>query len=136
MMNRLFVTLALIGSTTLLSATPLTIVKDIEPQPFTAQVKRLIEATDYVGVPFADKDKKKLESAVAKGDMQSIIVGRHHYIRNGDGREELFDIVADPWETVDLTRTEAGKATLVTVRAALDSARRFRGPTPAGNQTH
>jgi hypothetical protein len=72
MMNRLSITLALIGSTALLSANPLTIIKDIEPQPFTAQVRRLIEATDYVGVPFAEKDKKKLENAVEKGDIAAI----------------------------------------------------------------
>src|SRR5687767_14788534 len=72
MRNRLSATLALIGSTTLLSANPLTIVQDIEPQPFTAQVKRLIESTDYVGMPFADKDKKKLESAIEKGDITQI----------------------------------------------------------------
>lgn len=62
--------------------------------------------------------------AVAKGDMQSIIVGKHHYIRNGDGREELFDIIADPWEAIDLAGSQDGKAVLAVVRAALDSAMR------------
>jgi arylsulfatase A-like enzyme len=62
--------------------------------------------------------------AVAKGNMESIIVGRHHYIRNGDGREELFDIFADPWETTDLANTQGAKATLDTARRALDSATR------------
>lgn len=68
--------------------------------------------------------------AAARGDMRSIIVGRHHYIRNGDGREELFDIFADPWETVNLANTPGGKAMIATARAALDSATR-----PAGRGT-
>lgn len=42
---------------------------------------------------------------VAKGDMKSVVIGTRHYIRNGDGREELFDIAADPWETRDLIAT-------------------------------
>jgi len=60
--------------------------------------------------------------AVAKGDMESIIVGKHHYIRNGDGREELFDIVADPWETKDLAGAQKANAELSIARHALDSA--------------
>ena len=60
--------------------------------------------------------------AVARGDMKSIIVGRHHYIRNGDGGEELYDIVGDPWETIDLARSEAGKAMLNGLRTRLASA--------------
>ena len=60
--------------------------------------------------------------AVTKGDMKSIIVGGYHYIRNGDGREEIFDIISDPWERRDLAGAQVGKAALVTARAALDSA--------------
>jgi arylsulfatase A-like enzyme len=60
--------------------------------------------------------------AVARGTMQSIIVGRHHFIRNGDGREELYDIVSDPWETADLARSPSDSASLATSRAALKAA--------------
>lgn len=74
--------------------------------------------------------------AVARGDMQSIVIGRHHYIRNGDGREELFDIFVDPWETVDLAKTEGGKATLLAARAALDSATRFSTRAVPDNGAH
>ncbi len=56
--------------------------------------------------------------------MKSIIVGKHHYIRNGDEREELFDIIADPWEAIDLAESQGGKAVLAVARAALDSAMR------------
>jgi len=74
--------------------------------------------------------------AVARGDMKSIIVGRHHYIRNSDGREELFDIFADPWETMDLANTPGGRTHIVTARAALDSAtRRADGDQPARSAT-
>lgn len=62
--------------------------------------------------------------AVARGDMKSIIVGKHHYIRNGDGREELFDIIADPWEAIDLAGSQGGKAVLAVARTTLDSAMR------------
>ncbi len=60
--------------------------------------------------------------ALSKGDMRSIIVGRYQYIRNGDGREELYDVVTDPWETVDLTRSAGHPAILDTARNALESA--------------
>lgn len=42
--------------------------------------------------------------------------------RAGWAGEELFDIFADPWETVDLARTEGGKAPPLTARGALDFA--------------
>ena len=54
------------------SAVPLTIVTNVEPQPFTAQVKRLIEATDYLGVPFEAADKKKLQAAVEQGNAAEL----------------------------------------------------------------
>src|SRR5688500_11117998 len=50
MTNRVLFLLVVTAS--VCSAVPLTIVTNVEPQPFTAQVKRLIEATDYLGVPF------------------------------------------------------------------------------------
>src|SRR5688572_30695694 len=50
----------------------LPIVKDIEAQPFVAQTKRLIEATDYLGVPFTVEDKKKIETAIERSDVEGI----------------------------------------------------------------
>lgn len=53
----------------------------------------------------------------SKGAMQAVIVGGHHYIRNGDGREELYDFERDIAEVDNLVdRPEK--------RAALDEARR------------
>jgi arylsulfatase A-like enzyme len=39
---------------------------------------------------------------VAKGDMRSVLIGPRHYILNGDGSEEIYDIEADPFERVNL----------------------------------
>jgi hypothetical protein len=72
MTNRLFTFALLAAPLYSVYAAALPIVKDIEAQPVAAQVKRLIEATDYVGVPFDEKDKKQLESAIDKGDIREI----------------------------------------------------------------
>ena len=34
------------------------------------------------------------------------MVDQFHYVLNGDGREELYDIKSDPWETRDLANLE------------------------------
>jgi arylsulfatase A-like enzyme len=39
---------------------------------------------------------------VSVGDMTSLVANGLHYIRNGDGREQLFDIARDPWERLDM----------------------------------
>ena len=58
---------------------------------------------------------------VSKGDMHSLIEGKYHYIKNGDGREELYDTTRDPLEQHDLAQTmteptlEHFKATLETI---------------------
>jgi len=39
---------------------------------------------------------------VSKGEMKSLVVGQYHYIVNGDGREELYDFIADPSEINNL----------------------------------
>ena len=58
---------------------------------------------------------------IAAGDMQSLVVGRLHYIRRGDGREELYDIVSDARETEDLAERDDGRRVLPRLRAALRS---------------
>ena len=54
----------LLFAVTFTRAQTLPIVSDVEPQPFLAQVKRLIEATDYLGSPFSASDKKTLDEAM------------------------------------------------------------------------
>ena len=39
---------------------------------------------------------------VAKGDMRSVLIDGMHYILNGDGSEELYDLAADPEQKRDL----------------------------------
>jgi len=42
---------------------------------------------------------------VSKGPMQSLILGSLHYIRNGDGKEELYDLSSDPLELENLSES-------------------------------
>ena len=41
-----------------------------------------------------------------KGPMKAIVSDGRLYIRHGDGREELYDVAADPAETYDLVRIQ------------------------------
>jgi arylsulfatase A-like enzyme len=50
-------------------------------------------------------------SPMSRGDIQSLVVDdRYHFIRYGDGAEEVFDIDADPWETTDLASSVIGQS--------------------------
>ncbi len=64
----------------------------------------------------------------SKGDMVGAIVGSLHYIRNGDGREELYDWRADPLETHDLVAAHPEE--LGAARAAVAGVRGPRTATP------
>lgn len=55
-----------------------------------------------------------------KGPMRALFQGPWHYIRDSDGREQLYDYWADPAEARDLAGTAAGAALLPPLRAALD----------------
>ena len=39
----------------------------------------------------------------AAGSLQSLVVGERHYIRNYDGSEEVYDLLADPGEERNIT---------------------------------
>ncbi len=58
---------------------------------------------------------------VQKGGMKSLVVGRYHYIKNGDGREELYKFENDPWEKRDLAGSEEGRRALSQLRASLET---------------
>jgi arylsulfatase A-like enzyme len=58
---------------------------------------------------------------IHRGDMKSLVEGRLHYIRNGDGEDELYDAVADPVEATDLSAEPSMRRDLERLRAALDS---------------
>ncbi len=56
---------------------------------------------------------------VSRGDMKSVVDDRWHYILNGDGIEELYDLESDFRERVDLAdRAEASEA-LARLRSAV-----------------
>jgi arylsulfatase A-like enzyme len=56
---------------------------------------------------------------VMKGDMQSLVMDGRHYIKNGDGREELYDFENDPAEERDLADSEEGRRALERFRRSL-----------------
>jgi hypothetical protein len=59
----------------------------------------------------------------AKGEMFSLVEGRLHYILNGDGREELYDVAADPEEMKNLALTDSNNAEISRLRARLNAGR-------------
>src|SRR5580765_5957861 len=52
-------------------AAPLPVLKDVEWQPLAAQVKRVVEAMDYLGSPFSAAEKKEIETALDATDTQT-----------------------------------------------------------------
>jgi arylsulfatase A-like enzyme len=54
-----------------------------------------------------------------RGTLRSIIDGDLHYIRNGDGVEELYDLKADRAEAHNLAATDAGKQVVAAMRGRL-----------------
>ncbi|HMV86854.1 MAG TPA: CehA/McbA family metallohydrolase [Blastocatellia bacterium] len=95
-------------------------VENVELQPLTAQVRRLIEATDYLGAPFSAADKKALERA---GGLTDAARARRE-IQDVLDRYCLFDIHINPESRVKVAQgaakpelTESGWRTfLVKVR--------------------
>jgi arylsulfatase A-like enzyme len=67
-----------------------------------------------------EADPNQGDSPVCRGPMASLVAGGYHYIRSGDGREELYDLEADPHETRNLARSGEVKERL----------RQFRGELP------
>jgi arylsulfatase A-like enzyme len=55
----------------------------------------------------------------SKGEMKSLVHRDMRYIRNGDGREELYDFVTDRWERNDLAARPEHQPVLIEARALL-----------------
>jgi arylsulfatase A-like enzyme len=53
--------------------------------------------------------------------MFSLVDSVHHYVLNGDGTEELYDLETDPGEEVDLARDPARRDSLERLRALIRS---------------
>ena len=49
-------------------AAPLPVVRDVEWQPFAAQVRRVIDALEVLGSPFTVLERKDIDAALALGD--------------------------------------------------------------------
>jgi len=56
---------------------------------------------------------------VSKGDMKSLLEGRYHYIKNGDGTEELYDVEMDPLELCNLIGFQEQQLTIERFRNSL-----------------
>ena len=54
------------------------------------------------------------------GPMKALLRDTLHYIRNGDGREELYNVLTDPWERVDISQTKEGARELPGFRKCLE----------------
>jgi arylsulfatase A-like enzyme len=57
----------------------------------------------------------------SKWPGKSLVAGRYHYIKNGEGREMLYDIENDPFEKHDLAQTEEGRRVCERFRNHLDT---------------
>jgi hypothetical protein len=49
--------------------------------------------------------------------MHSAFADGYHYIRGGDGKEELYHFLSDPLETRDLAGTPEGMTRIARMRA-------------------
>jgi arylsulfatase A-like enzyme len=58
---------------------------------------------------------------VAKGPMKSLVAGGMHYIRSGDGAEELYALEADPEERTNVAGLPTAQFSLEGFRRALRS---------------
>ena len=67
---------------------------------------------------------------LSKGDMQSLIGGGYHYIKNGDGSEELYDFQNDAAEERNLADTDVGRRIIAQRRESL-TAMLAASPQPA-----
>jgi len=67
---------------------------------------------------------------ITKGSMNSLVVGHHHYIENGDGTGELYNFDDDPLEQHNLARSTEGRQLLLTFRAHLRSVLESRPASP------
>lgn len=56
-----------------------------------------------------------------KGTLDSLLVGKYHYIRSFEGREELYDFISDPLERNNLTGSGTAQQTLEQLRDSLEA---------------
>ncbi len=98
---------AALGSAALLLQTaipaPLPIVADVEFQPFASQVRRLVEACDYLGSPLRVADKEAIQAALKSNDRKGAL----EKIQGTLDRYALFGIHINPEMRVKVAPGEA-----------------------------
>ena len=134
--------LVIFASRALLAA-PLPIEKGVEWQPFAAQVNRLIEATDYLGSPFAPDEKGLIDAAMKEADSDHAseklqeILDRHCLFGvqiNPEMRVKISPGVATP-ELVEqgwrqfLVKVHNESGTTATLRVTSPNAQKLAGST-------
>jgi hypothetical protein len=75
-------------------------------QPFVAQIKRVVEAMDYLGEPFSSTDKQILERAFADSNATTAI----SQIESILAKRTLMNVAISPESRVSLTRGAADPA--------------------------
>jgi arylsulfatase A-like enzyme len=82
---------------------------NIQDEPVLASVDGPVQAAPNQG-----------RSPVFRGPMKAVASGAQVYIRNGDGREELFDVDADPGQSRDLAGLDESRSDLERLRDKMD----------------
>ena len=83
-------------------------------RPLTAASRGAAAFSELLEDPFT-----AVEGPIARGPMQSVVVRDWHYIRNGDGAEELYDLITDPREARNLAADTSRAQVLAEMRRAL-----------------
>src|SRR5215475_5014924 len=87
----------------LISARQAQKVDQVELQPLTAQVRRLIEAMDYLGAPIKQSDREALEKASDEADAAKARRG----VQDALDKYCLFDVHINPESRVRVTQGAA-----------------------------
>ena len=89
----------------LISARQAQKVDQVELQPLTAQVRRLIEAMDYLGAPIKQADREALEKA---GDETDAAKARRS-VQDALDKYCLFEVHINPKAACELRRARPGR---------------------------
>jgi hypothetical protein len=81
---------------------------EVEPQPFVAQVRRLVEAMEYLGEPFGPEDRRALDRAAEDEDAARGVAAMQEVL----DRRVLLRVEISPESRVRVERGRA-EATLV-----------------------
>jgi arylsulfatase A-like enzyme len=90
---------------------------DIGSRPILSEVSQGINTAEWL--------------PISKGPMQSVVSDGMHYIRNGDGSEELYDFETDAAELNDLSSRPEARASLERLRTRIDQLMRSGPPVAA-----